>query len=165
MVATTLLVAGAEAQKTNLWQSWSDIQTLSKKEKKPIIIDIYTSWCRYCKLMDKNTYGHDSVKNYLANNFYRLKFNAESRDSIEFMGKVFKYNPLYKVHDFVLYLTKGNVAYPATVIVPTDNQPPYYELGALSPRQMEMLLKYFGDRRFTRHSLTDWAKGFSGRWN
>ncbi len=165
VVAGLLLVVSASAQRTaGLWQSWNDIQVMSKKDKKPVIIDIYTNWCRYCKLMEKNTYGHDSVKNYLVRNYYRYKLNAQSRDSIVYMGKVFKYNPLYKVHDFVLYLTKGNVAYPATVILPSENQPPYYELGALEPHQMEMLLKYFGDRRFTRYTLNDWARSFSSKW-
>lgn len=165
VVVLSLLVVESVAQNArDVWQSWNEIQLLSKKEKRPLIIDIYTDWCRYCKLMEKNTYGHDSVKSFLQANYYRLKFNAETRDSIMFMGRVFKYNPIYKVHDLVLYLTKGNVAYPATVIVPAENQPPYFELGAIEPKQMELILKYFSDKKYFRHSLTDFSRSFTNRW-
>ena len=40
-------------------------------------MDIYTDWCGPCKLMDKNTFQNPDVAQYLNNNFYAVKFNAE----------------------------------------------------------------------------------------
>ncbi len=147
------------------WQNWPEIQLLHKKDKKPILINIYTTWCRYCKLMDKNTYNQDSVKGYLMNNYYRFRFNAESRDSIMFNGRMFRYNPVYKAHEFVLYLTQGNLAYPATIIIPADNNRKiFYELGALDTKQMEMILKYFTGKNLSHYNINDFARSFSSKW-
>ena len=152
------------AQKKTIWRNWETVQLLNKTEKRPILVDIYTNWCYYCKQMQIHTYKKDSVSNYLNSKFYCTKFNAESKDSMEWNHQIFRYNPLYKISDWVIYLTKGNVVYPTTVIIP-ENGTPYYIQGELLPAQLEPILKYFAEGWDKKMSMDDFEKKYTAKWN
>jgi thiol:disulfide interchange protein len=47
------------------------------KEKKPILIDVYTDWCGWCKKLDADTYSKKDVSDYVNANFVSLKVNPE----------------------------------------------------------------------------------------
>ena len=44
---------------------------------KKIMMDVYTSWCGPCKMLDKNTFQNPDVVEYVNENYYAVKFNAE----------------------------------------------------------------------------------------
>lgn len=72
----------------NEWLSFGEGIELAEKEKKPIVIDFYTSWCRWCKVMDEKTFSDSEVQSYLAEHFVSIRINAESRsDRFSFKGK------------------------------------------------------------------------------
>ncbi|MCI0751442.1 MAG: thioredoxin family protein, partial [Flammeovirgaceae bacterium] len=37
------------------WLTFEQAVEKAKTEKRPIFIDVYTDWCGWCKVMDKNT--------------------------------------------------------------------------------------------------------------
>ena len=102
------------------WITIEKAQELQKTNPKNIIMDIYTDWCGPCKLMDKNTFQNSDVANFLNENFYAVKFNAEGNSSLNYKGKVYN-NPGFKKgssgrnssHDFTRYL--GVYGYPTIV--------------------------------------------------
>ena len=47
-----------------------------------IIVDVYTSWCGWCKKMDKTTFQHPDVAKYVSEKFHAVKLDAESTDAI-----------------------------------------------------------------------------------
>jgi thioredoxin-related protein len=150
-------------KKRDLWQSWGEVNEKLQTEQKPLIIDVYTNWCHYCKLMDVTTYNNDSVYNYLKENYYRYKFNAESKDTLRWQNRIYTYNSLYSVHNFAVYLTGGNIVYPTTVIVTPGGQP-YYQFGQLKPGELELLLKYFAEKKQSNLSLEEYSRTFTSRW-
>jgi thioredoxin-related protein len=149
--------------KKDLWQSWKEVNEKIATDEKPLLIDVYTNWCYYCKVMDATTYKNDSVYRYLKEHFYRFKFNAEGKDSILWQNKVFKYNNRYQCHDFAVYLTSGNIVYPTTVII-TPGAQPFYMHRQLKPEEIEMLLKYFGGGSYKRIPIEYFAKTFTSTW-
>lgn len=153
----------SQKKKKDLWQNWDEVMALSASKRKPILIDLYTNWCHYCKVMDATTYRNDSVYTFLKNNFYRIKFNAEGKDTLQWNEKVFVYNNLYSTHDFAIYLTGGNLAYPTTVIITPDGQP-HFQAGLLKREEMELLLKYYGIEHNTRIPIEDFAANFKPSW-
>ncbi len=159
------LFVNAQAPRTDkkLWQSWNEVIAESAKTNKPIFIDVYTDWCRYCKIMDATTYKNDSVALFLKSNFLRYKFNAETRDTITWNDKRFLFNPRFDTHDFAVYLTKGSIVYPTTVIITPGGQP-FYKHGQISAGEMEMLLRYFAIPRSKEQTLDVFAKGFIPAW-
>ncbi len=56
--------------------NWISFETLQKEyalHPKPIIIDVYTDWCGWCKLMDKNTYQNAKLVKYINEKYYAVE--------------------------------------------------------------------------------------------
>src|SRR6185312_16043801 len=86
MVVTALFVAvayrPAPPKEKIEWLSMSEAQEKFAKEKRPILVDLYTDWCGWCKVMDKKTYTNAKVIAYLQQHLYPVKLNAETRETI-----------------------------------------------------------------------------------
>jgi thioredoxin-related protein len=146
------------------WLSLQEAQTRSKDEPKVILLDLYTDWCYWCKVMEKNTYEDPRVAGYVEKNFYPVRFNAETRSSITWKGQSFAYNPNYKVNELAVSLTHGNLAFPTTVIITPDDRSPQYLSGYLKPADLEPVLRYFGDGAYKTMSYRDFRASFHPSW-
>ncbi len=69
------------------WISIDEAQELGKTNPKKVFIDVYTDWCGYCKKMDRTTFAEAEVVDYVNENYYAVKLNAESNKKIKFNGK------------------------------------------------------------------------------
>jgi thioredoxin-related protein len=114
--------------------------------------------------MDRKTYSDKKVISYLQEKFYAVKLDAETRNTITWSGKEFQFNPSYKTNDFALYLTQGRLSYPTTVIIPTDGSGPQAIPGYLTPSEIEIILKYFGEGKYGKQSFEDYQKIFKTSW-
>ncbi|MFB0907631.1 MAG: thioredoxin family protein, partial [Spirosomataceae bacterium] len=57
---------------------WKLAQSTAKESEKSIFIDIYTTWCKPCKQMDKFVFTKKEVGNRFNGTFVNLKIDAES---------------------------------------------------------------------------------------
>ncbi len=163
VIAFSAMKDAGELAKTR-WISLPEAEKSLKTERRPILIDLYTDWCGWCKVMDKNTYGDARVAAYLDKKFYAVKFNAEGKGEIEFNGRRFKFNPQYRTHDLAIYLTQGQLSYPSTVIIPADGSSPQVIPGYLKPADFEKILKYFGEGHFGKLSFQQFERSFKAEW-
>lgn len=76
------------------WVSLGEVEALVKKNPKKIIVDVYTSWCGPCKMMDKNTFSNPEIISQIDANFHPVKFNAEGPNPINYLGKEYT-NPQF----------------------------------------------------------------------
>ncbi len=58
-----------------------------KTKEKPIMIDLYTDWCGWCKELDKNTFSDPTVAAYVHKHVIPLKIHA---DKEPYLSKKFK---------------------------------------------------------------------------
>jgi len=59
------------------WYGYQEGIERMKTEKKKGFLHFYTTWCKYCKVMDANTFANARVIGYLNENFISMRINAE----------------------------------------------------------------------------------------
>ena len=99
------------------WISFEQAVALSEKKKKKLFIDVYTNWCGWCKKMDATTFKEDEVVKFINTNFYAVKLNAETKDTIRFRDREFKYVAEYKANELAISLLSGKMGYPSYVLL------------------------------------------------
>ncbi len=146
------------------WMNLSEASARLQNEKRPILIDLYTDWCGWCKIMDKKTYSNTKVARYLQENFYPVKVNAESRETMIWNGKSYNFNADFRTNDFAVYVTQGRLEFPTTVIIPADGSEPQAIPGYLEPKDLELIVKYFGEGKYGKISFDEFQKSFKSSW-
>lgn len=146
------------------WMKMNDVALKMKSDQKPVIIDIYTNWCYWCKVMDKKTYANAKVIAYIKDHFYAAKLDAETKEIVEWKDKKFIFNEQYKVNDFALYASSGDLGFPTTVIIPDKNSAPISFQGFLGPKEIEPVLKYFGEGAYKNESYVVYKSNFKASW-
>ena len=68
-------------------QDWNAALSKAKENNKILLVDCYTDWCGWCKVMDKNTFRDSTIKEFLDKNFVVLKMNAEKDFGIDLAMK------------------------------------------------------------------------------
>lgn len=58
--------------------SWEQVKAKAKAEGKYIFMDVYTTWCAPCKMMDKEVYPNDTVGSYMNERFISIKVQMDS---------------------------------------------------------------------------------------
>jgi len=142
-VAATPTKATAKMVKSNTWESIEQAAINAKKDRKKIIVDVYTDWCKWCKVMDEKTFKNETVIQYLDQNFHRAKFNAEDKSTITFNGKNYDWtaNGRKGYNELTPELLDGKLAYPSIVVFDADLNKLQVIRGYKSPEQLMTLLK------------------------
>ncbi len=68
------------------WVEFGHLDSLLTENPRLIMIDVYATWCGYCKQMDLTTFRNKKVSEQVNQHFYALKLNSESKDQITFKG-------------------------------------------------------------------------------
>ncbi|MEO6348833.1 MAG: thioredoxin fold domain-containing protein [Aquaticitalea sp.] len=151
LFAMALLVSGNSIAQEIKWLNFEEALTLQKKKPKKIMMDVFTSWCGPCKMLDKNTFHNPDVVKYVNDNYYAVKFNAEGNDVLKYKDVTYT-NPGYKgemasqrngVHDLTRFL--GVNAYPTVVFLDEKGDFISPIRGYQTPQQLELYLKMFKD--------------------
>ena len=147
------------------WMSIEEAEKLSKENPKKWMIDVYTDWCGWCKKMDKETFNHPVIAKYLNENYYAVKLNAESRESITFQGTTYKFVEQggRGYQELAVGLLQGKMSFPSIAYLSEELQ----LLGAIpgykNPQAMEPLLNFIAEDQFKSQSLEDYQKGFQSK--
>lgn len=93
-----------------VWYSMTEGYAKAKKEKKILVVDVYTDWCYWCKVMDQNTYVNQSIIKKMKSYCVAVKFNPEI-DAVHTVN-----DQTLTSQQLVTYLNRGgrNSGYPTT---------------------------------------------------
>jgi len=144
------------------WYTIEEALELNKIQERKIFIDVYTDWCGWCKKMEATTFTHPAIAKILNEDFYAVRFDAETNDTINFAGQKFinEGNRSRSPHQLAVALLQGKMSYPSIAYLNEQNQlltavPGYYTADRLEP-----LLKFFVEDAFKSISFEEYQKTF-----
>ncbi|WHF52079.1 thioredoxin fold domain-containing protein [Chryseobacterium gotjawalense] len=150
------------------WMTLEEAVNAQKTVPKKILINFYTDWCAPCKIMEKNTYNQPVIANYLNENYYPVKFNAEGKEQINVFGRTFTNtefdngNKKNAMHDFTKYMNVN--AIPSAVFLDETGNPITILQGALTAKELEPYIPFIANNEYkkinTRAQWENYQKKF-----
>lgn len=144
-----ILPFNVHAQKIN-WLTFEEAIELNKANPKKIFIDVYTDWCGWCTKMDQTTFTDSEVVEYMNENFYPVKLNAEQQEPIEYNGYTFKFIPQGRrgAHQLAASLLQGKMSYPSYVFMNEEEKLITILPGYMKAPEFITILEFIGSDSF-----------------
>ncbi|HSG29307.1 MAG TPA: thioredoxin family protein [Candidatus Krumholzibacterium sp.] len=129
---------GGSVAEPGAWLAFNEGMKAAADTGKPVVIDFYTSWCRWCKVMDRDTFSDPEVKAYLEKNFVTIRLDAENRsDQLTYRGQT--YTPVELTKKFAV---RG---YPSLAYLENDGEIIMVVTGFKKPAEFLPTLRYVKD--------------------
>jgi thioredoxin-related protein len=124
------------------WRAWDRGLEEARASGRPVLVNVVTDWCGYCRRMKAEVYAKPEIRDYLADHFVVVTLNAEAADPAHYEGKA--------LNSRSLAARFGVSGYPTTIFLRSDgehlvNVPGYVE----SPNFLR-ILHYIGDGHMER---------------
>lgn len=129
------------------WMSFEEAVKKNEKEQKKIFVDVYTSWCGWCKRLDATTFKDPKVVEYINKKFHPVKLDAETKDTIVFRDHQFYYHPDSRTNELAYSMMSGagRMSYPTAIYLDETFSVLSPVPGYLTPDQIMPILMYFGE--------------------
>ena len=137
IVLSLMLLGGAQAQVK--WHTIDEAAS-AKIGSRLYFVDFYTSWCGYCKKMDRETFTDTTVAKLLNRYYYPVKFDAEGSATVTWFGKTYRPGTgRSRQHEFA----RGLQGYPTFGLFRPDGTPMQAIPGFYSAADFVVVLWYF----------------------
>ena len=149
---------------------WKTIEQASQTDfennDKLIFIDFYTSWCGWCKRMDRETFQDPTVEAILNQFFIPVHFNAEGSETVNWKGKVYQpqmANGRPNAHGFARAILGSNIGYPSFALFSPDGSLIQILQGYQAPGDFQMILWYFASGDNVRYPFETYQEIFESQ--
>ncbi len=175
LILSVFLVIGfsktpLKAQETTKikWYSIEEAVKLNKKHQKKFFVDCYTDWCGWCKKMDAGTFTDPIIVEYMNKNFWPVKLDAETQDTIVVNDQTFvSTNPGGKraSHQLAVALLNGKMSYPSFVFLDDEVKLITVLPGFNPPEKLEPVLHYIAEGKYKDIAYDQYLNTFKGSFN
>ena len=149
------------------WLTLTEALEKQKTQPKKIFIDIYTDWCGWCKVMSKNTFSHQQIAAYINQYFYPVRFNAETTDTIEYLGKQYVNKGVGRkpTHELAYVLTNNRPSYPTITYLDEQGKLIQALPGYMDVKKIEPFLVYFNENAYRSSPFDTFKENFDKAFN
>jgi thioredoxin-related protein len=144
----------SQARKEFKWLKYDEGLKLAMQMEKPILVDFYTDWCRFCKKMDKETFSDNMIAEFLNENFVTVKVNAESKNSVKTEEGT--------VSERQLARSFGVRGYPTYWFLKPNGEKINYSSGYAPPERFINILRYIGEGHYESKTFKEYISEISG---
>lgn len=141
------------------WMSLEQAFAATQKNPKKVLIDVYTGWCGWCKVMDKKTFTNPEVIKYVNENYYAVKLDAESKDDITIGSVTYSYNDANRANDVAVALLQGKMSYPSIVYLDEQFNMIQPIPGYQEARQFHEIITFIGGNFHKKESFDTYKAG------
>lgn len=143
------------------WLTVQQAYALTQKQPRKFVIDVYTDWCGWCKVMDRETFSNPAIVDYVNANYYPVRFNAEQTADVVLGKQTFKYvgGGSRGVHELAAALLKNQMSYPTTVFMDEKFNLIQPIPGYLEPRLFHQIITYFGGDNHQKEPFDQYKAG------
>ncbi|HMP29907.1 MAG TPA: DUF255 domain-containing protein [Saprospiraceae bacterium] len=108
-----------------VWLNVKEAESVNNNDKKYYFVDVYTEWCGWCKVMDRETFSQKEVIDFMNKNFHNVKFDAEQRETTVFNGKTYMWvnSGRNGINMLAMDLLNSELSYPSYVILDENKKP------------------------------------------
>jgi len=129
------------------WHSFDEGMALAQKEKKKVLVDVYTDWCVWCKKMDKEVYSDGQISKVIEANFVAVKLNPETQQVLTFNNE--------HMNGALFAQAMGVTGYPSTLIFDADGKPITKIDGFQEVKEFSNVLRYVGEDHYKSKSFQE----------
>jgi thioredoxin-related protein len=126
--------AGSEP---GFWRSWNDGLREANESRRPVLVDVYTDWCGWCKRMDRDVYANAEVREYLNRRFVTVKLDAEAAEPARYQERSFTSRSLAAQFEIT--------GYPTTLFLRANGEHLISAPGYIPADRFLLVLRYIGD--------------------
>ncbi|RMD99386.1 MAG: DUF255 domain-containing protein [Calditrichaeota bacterium] len=148
------MVLGAGGQKKEkkgiVWLNFPQAIAKAKKENKMIVVDFYTDWCTWCKVMDEKTYGANEIIDFARKKLIMAKVNAESKDKVKFKENEYTYEQLAQAF--------GVTGYPSTIFLGPNGEFLTSVSGYIPPDHFLPILEFLEGKHYQKMKFEEYLK-------
>ena len=165
LAITLLLCGGLRAQQVEWKTIEQAAKTDSKSNTKLYFVDFYTSWCGWCKKMDRETFTDPTVALILNKYYIPVKFDAEGNSEFTWRGN--KYSNVAtapgnrpSTHSFAKKVLGAKMGFPSFGLFKTDQAQLTVLQGYQSASDLVVILWYFASGDNKRYAFDNYSKIF-----
>ncbi len=63
--------------------TWQQALAKAKNENKMLFIEVFTTWCTYCKQMEQTVFTNEETANFYNSHFINVRYDAQKQDGIQ----------------------------------------------------------------------------------
>ncbi len=133
-----------------VWHTFDEGMALARVQNKQVLIDVYTDWCGWCKVMDQKTYTHPDISRYLNEKFILIRLNPETDGPVTYRGKQ------YSASSFAQGI--GVNGYPATAFFESGDQMITMVPGYIEASEFLNIIRFIGEKKYNDMTFEDFLK-------
>jgi thioredoxin-related protein len=123
----------------------------ARQDNRFVIVDFYTDWCKWCKVLDEKTYPDPKVQELLTKHFVFVKYNPENVISYDFNGT--------KADGQEVAKSFNVTGYPTTCFIDKDGYVVGTFAGFVPPETYVKILTFVTNGGYKKQPLDQYIQG------